>query len=57
MLNSEISKRLGLEWNALSPEAKDPYVIEAKRLREQHKKDHPESINISLKGSLRLHPS
>ena len=42
MLNSEISKRLGLEWNALSPEAKDPYVIEAKRLREQHKKDHPE---------------
>ncbi|CAH3030874.1 unnamed protein product [Porites evermanni] len=42
MLNSEISKRLGLEWNALSPEAKDPYILEAKRLREQHKKDHPE---------------
>lgn len=42
MLNSEISKRLGLEWNSLSPDDKEPYVKEAKRLREEHKKDHPE---------------
>lgn len=42
MLNSEISKRLGLEWNSLTHEQKQPYVEEAKRLRELHKKDHPE---------------
>jgi len=42
MLNSEISKRLGLEWNSLTHEQKQPYVEEAKRLRELHKKDHPD---------------
>ena len=42
MLNSEISKRLGMEWNSLTPDQKDPYVEEAKKLREKHKKDHPE---------------
>ena len=42
MLNSEISKRLGTEWNLLPPEKKKPYIDEAKRLRMEHKKDHPE---------------
>ncbi|EDO47688.1 predicted protein [Nematostella vectensis] len=42
MLNSEISKRLGLEWNSLTLDEKQPYVEEAKRLRELHKKDHPD---------------
>ena len=42
MLNSEISKRLGTEWNLLPPEKKKPYIEEAKRLRMEHKKDHPE---------------
>lgn len=42
MLNSEISKRLGTEWNLLPPEKKKPYIDEAKRLRMEHKKEHPE---------------
>ena len=42
MLNSEISKRLGMEWNALTPDQKQPYVEEAKKLRELHKKEFPE---------------
>lgn len=42
MLNSEISKRLGTEWNLLAPEKKKPYIDEAKRLRMEHKKEHPE---------------
>ena len=42
MLNSEISKRLGTEWNLLPAEKKKPYIDEAKRLRMEHKKEHPE---------------
>ena len=42
MHNSEISKRLGTEWKVLSPEEKKPYVEEAKRLRAQHMKEHPD---------------
>jgi transcription factor SOX1/3/14/21 (SOX group B) len=42
MLNSEISKRLGTEWNLLPAEKKRPYIDEAKRLRMEHKKEHPE---------------
>ena len=42
MLNSEISKRLGTEWNLLALEKKKPYIDEAKRLRMEHKKEHPE---------------
>ena len=42
MHNSEISKRLGAEWKQLSAEEKRPFIDEAKRLREQHMKDHPD---------------
>lgn len=42
MLNSEISKQLGSEWNLLPLEKKKPYIDEAKRLRMEHKKEHPE---------------
>ena len=41
MHNSEISKRLGTQWKALSDEEKRPYIEEAKRLREAHMKKHP----------------
>lgn len=42
MHNSEISKRLGAEWKQLTAEEKRPFIDEAKRLREQHMKDHPD---------------
>ncbi|KAL3253276.1 hypothetical protein MRX96_017546 [Rhipicephalus microplus] len=42
MHNSEISKRLGAEWKQLGEESKRPFIDEAKRLREQHQKDHPD---------------
>ena len=41
MHNSELSKRLGAEWKALSDAEKRPYIDEAKRIREQHMIDHP----------------
>lgn len=41
MHNSEISKRLGTQWKALSEDDKRPYIEEAKRLREAHMKRHP----------------
>lgn len=41
MHNSEISKRLGTQWKALSEDEKRPYIEEAKRLREAHMKKHP----------------
>ena len=41
MHNSEISKRLGTQWKALSEDEKRPYIDEAKRLREAHMKKHP----------------
>ena len=41
MHNSEISKRLGTQWKALTDEEKRPYIDEAKRLREAHMKKHP----------------
>lgn len=42
MHNSEISKRLGAEWKQLSEDEKRPFIDEAKRLREQHMRDHPD---------------
>lgn len=42
MHNSEISKRLGAEWKLLTAEEKRPFIDEAKRLREQHMRDHPD---------------
>lgn len=42
MHNSEISKRLGAEWKQLNDDEKRPFIDEAKRLREQHMRDHPD---------------
>ncbi|KAA0198013.1 hypothetical protein HAZT_HAZT000027 [Hyalella azteca] len=42
MHNSEISKRLGCEWKLLSETDKRPFIDEAKRLRAQHMKEHPD---------------
>lgn len=42
MHNSEISKRLGAEWKVLSDLEKRPFIDEAKRLRTQHMRDHPD---------------
>ena len=41
MHNSEISKRLGTQWNGLTDEEKRPFVVKAKRLRKAHMKKHP----------------
>ncbi|CAK1544303.1 unnamed protein product [Leptosia nina] len=40
--NSEISKRLGLEWKSLDEGEKRPYIDEAKRLRLKHMQDYPD---------------
>ncbi|XP_051985096.1 transcription factor Sox-14-like [Xyrauchen texanus] len=42
MHNSEISKRLGAVWKLLSESEKRPYIDEAKRLRAQHLREHPD---------------
>ncbi len=39
--NSEISKRLGYQWKRLSEIEKRPFIDEAKLLRAQHMRDHP----------------
>lgn len=40
--NSEISKRLGLEWKSLNETEKRPFIDEAKRLRIKHMQDYPD---------------
>lgn len=40
--NSEISKRLGLEWKSLDESEKRPFIDEAKRLRIKHMQDYPD---------------
>jgi len=42
MHNSEISRRLGVDWKLLTAEQKRPFIDEAKRLRALHMKDHPD---------------
>ena len=42
MHNSEISKRLGMKWKKLTDQDKRIYIDEAKRLRAQHMKKHPD---------------
>ena len=42
MHNSEISKRLGTEWKNLTETDKKPFVAEAKKLRADHMKEHPD---------------
>uniref|UniRef100_A0A8C9SGS4 SRY-box transcription factor 19a n=1 Tax=Scleropages formosus TaxID=113540 RepID=A0A8C9SGS4_SCLFO len=42
MHNSEISKRLGVEWKLLGEVEKKPFMDEARRLRAQHLKDYPD---------------
>lgn len=42
MHNSEISRRLGLEWKQLTEEQKRPFVDEAKRIRAEHMREHPD---------------
>ena len=39
--NSEISRRLGIDWKLLNDEQKRPFIDEAKRLRSLHMKEHP----------------
>lgn len=41
MHNSELSKKLGSEWKALSDAEKRPYIEEAKKIREQHMVEYP----------------
>ncbi|CAG5113805.1 Oidioi.mRNA.OKI2018_I69.chr2.g7895.t1.cds [Oikopleura dioica] len=42
MHNSEISRNLGERWRQLNEDEKIPFVDEAKRLRAQHMKEHPD---------------
>lgn len=40
--NMAVTKELGRRWQALSDAERAPYIEEAKRLKAQHKKDHPD---------------
>ncbi|CAF4263151.1 unnamed protein product [Rotaria socialis] len=42
MHNSEISRRLGIDWKLLNDDQKRPFIDEAKRLRALHMKEHPD---------------
>lgn len=41
MHNSELSKRLGSEWKALSESEKRPFIDKAKEIRDKHMEEHP----------------
>lgn len=41
MHNFEISKRLGIEWNRLEAKEKKHFYDEAQKLKEEHRKNHP----------------
>ena len=41
MHNSELSKKLGAEWKALTDTEKRPYIEEAKKIREHHMEEFP----------------
>ena len=41
MHNSELSKRLGIEWSALTEVEKMPYITAAQKIREKHRAQHP----------------
>jgi hypothetical protein len=42
MHNSDISKKLGEQWKTLTPEEKEPFIAEAKRLQAVHIQEHPD---------------
>lgn len=46
MHNSEISKRLGAEWRAMSIEQKTPFIDEAKKILAEHMKVTLMNIHI-----------
>lgn len=39
--NAEISKSLGARWQALTEKEKEPYILEALRLRDLHSQEYP----------------
>ena len=40
--NAEISKELGRRWKLLSEDLRQPYIIEAERLKDLHAKEYPD---------------